>query len=173
MERDFSSPQPGEYALYTIDYISLVLDGRLLTHLADGLQQIEAFVAALPPEKLTAPHAPGEWTVQDVLLHILDTERVFAYRALCLARGEQQALPGFEQDDYAALAGANAREITELLDEYRAVRAASVALLRSLPDEVLLRAGTASQNPLSVRAAAYIIAGHERYHLRSLRENYG
>jgi uncharacterized protein (TIGR03083 family) len=174
MDRFFPRPEPGEYTPHSIDYISLVPeDGRILAHLEEGIAEVDAFVRALAPERLTTPHAAGEWTVQDVLQHVIDNERVFAYRALRIARGDTTPLPGYEQDPFAAAAGANERTLDDILEEYRAVRAASIALLRSLPDEALSRAGTASEHPLTVRAAAYIIAGHELYHLRSLRENYG
>jgi hypothetical protein len=109
----------------------------------------------------------------DVLQHVIDNERVFAYRMLRIARGDQTPLPGYEQDDYAAAADASARTLDDLLTEYRAVRAASIALLRGLDEAVLQRCGIISGGPLSVRAAAYVIAGHELYHLRSILENYG
>ena len=174
MDRVFPRPQPGEYTPHSIDYISLVPDdGRILAHLEAGISEVEAFVSTLPPYRLTTPHAPGEWSVQDVLQHVIDNERVFAYRALRIARGDTTPLPGYEQDPFAEAAAANDRPMHDLLEEYRAVRAASITLLRSFTDETLSRAGTASDHPLTVCAAAYIIAGHELYHLRSLRENYG
>ena len=174
MERVFSRPQPSEHFLNALDYISLVPeDGLLLQHMESGLAQVEAFVRALPPERLTAPHAPGEWTVQDVLQHIADNERIFAYRMLRIARGDTTTLPGYDQDPYAATAGANKRDLDDLLEEYRAVRRASITLLRSLPDNALTLSTAANGHELTARAAAYIVVGHELYHLRSLRENYG
>ena len=174
MDRVFPRPQPGDYTPHSIDYISLVPeDGRLLAHLEASIADVEAFVRAFPPHRLTTPHTIGEWTVQDVLQHVIDNERVFAYRALRIARGDTTPLPSYEQDPFAEAAGANSRDIEDLMDEYRAVRAASIALLRSIPDGAFSRAGTASDHPLTVSAAAHIIAGHELYHLRSLREDYG
>ena len=128
---------------------------------------------ARPLAELTTPHAAGEWTVQDVLQHIADNERVFAYRLLRIARGDTTVLPGYDQEPYAEEAGANNRTIDDLLDEYATVRWASIALLRSLPDEVMQRCTNANGHMLSARAAAYIFVRHELYHLRSLRENYG
>jgi uncharacterized damage-inducible protein DinB len=174
MDRHFPPPQPGEYIPYTIDYISLVPeDGRVLRCLAEGLEHVEAFVAGLSREQLTTPHLAGEWTIQDVLQHVADSERIFSYRLLRFARGDTTDLPGYDQEPYAAAAGANERAISDLLAEYRAVRASTVALLGGLSDEALERRGTQNGVTVSVRAIAYIIAGHELYHLRSLRENYG
>ncbi|HLF76474.1 MAG TPA: DinB family protein, partial [Dehalococcoidia bacterium] len=154
-------------------YISLVPeDGAVLMHLASGVRGVEAFVRSLPPEKLTTPHAPGEWTVQDILQHIADTERVFSYRALRIARGDKTVLPGFDQDDYAANANANARDLDDLLEEFQAVRRASIALISSFSDELLLRRGSWSGGPLSVRGAVYIITGHPLYHIASIFQNY-
>jgi hypothetical protein len=111
--------------------------------------------------------------VQEVLSHMLDTERIFAYRALRIARKDYTDLPGFEQDDYVPYSGANNRSLDAMLDEFGAVRAASLTLFSSFEDAAWERVGSASKNPLSVRAAGYIIAGHALYHLHSLKENYG
>ena len=167
-------PSPGEYRDYAIAYVSLVPeDGQIVDHLEAGGRRFEAWLRAYPASQLTTPHAPGEWTPLDVLLHVMDTERVFAYRALCLARGETVSLPGFEQDAYAAAGKANARSLNELIDEYRAVRTATIALVQSFDEGALNRYGTADGQPLSVRAVTYMLAGHELFHLRSLGENYG
>jgi DinB family protein len=174
MSRSIPRPMPGEYAGYTTDYITLVSnDEPVLDQLETNAKRYEALMRAYPASALRTPHAPGEWTLLDVLQHVIDNERVFAYRALRIVRGDQTPLPGYEQDDYAAAAGANARDLENLLAEYRAVRAASIALLGSLDDASLGRRGMASGSPLSVRAAAYVIAGHELYHMRSILENYG
>ena len=174
MAHRISKPEDGEYAGYMSAYISLVGDdGLILEQLATNARRYEALMRAYPAECLAKAHAPGEWTLLDILQHVIDNERVFAYRALRIARGDATPLPGYEQDAYASAANANARELEDLLDEYRAVRAASMALLRALGETVLQRRGSASDNPLSVRAAAYVIAGHELYHIRSILENYG
>ena len=173
MNRVFSRPQPSEHFSDAFAYVSLVpQDGRLLQHMEDGLARVEAFIRTLPLERLTTPHAPGEWTVQDVLQHIADNERIFAYRLLRIARGDTTTLPGYDQEPFASSAGANDRTLDDLWDEYTSVRRASIALLRSLPDEALARSTDANGHELTARAAAYIIVGHELYHLRSLRENY-
>jgi len=174
MNRHLPPPQSGEYVPYTIDYISLVPDdGFALEHLADGVRQVEAFVNGFSAEGLIAPHAPGEWSIQDVLQHVADSERVFSYRLLRFARGDTTDLPGYDQEPYAVAANANGRSIADVLTEYRAVRASTIALIASLSDEALVRRGTQNGVSVSVRAIVYVIVGHELYHLRSLRENYG
>ncbi len=144
-----------------------------LQALTDGRDHLNALLSEWPPERWDFRYAPGKWSVKEILLHLIDSERVFAYRALCIARGEQTPLPGFEQDDYVPLSGAEGRSPESLLEEYRAVREATLSLFRHLPEESLTRIGKASDNPLSARAAAWIIAGHEVHHLRVIEERYG
>jgi len=117
-------------------------------------------------------YAEGKWTLKEVLLHMIDTERVFAYRAMCIARGEQQNLPGFSENSYTANGNADAREMTNLLEEYQAVRMGSICLLRSLTTEQADKLGSANGRPVSVRALAYMTAGHELHHLHILKERY-
>lgn len=166
-------PEPGEYAAYGIVYVNEVPDGgQPLQMMQDNLKVIEDLVRSFPPERLTTPHAPGEWTVQEILGHIIDTERVFAYRALRFARDDKANLPGFDQDAFVPQSGANERTLDDLLEEYRAVRQASLTLFSHLSDEALARVGSASGNPTTARAMAYFIAGHEQHHIKSIRENY-
>ncbi len=166
-------PQPSEYAPYASAYISqLPDDGRVLQHLRDNLASTLTFIRSFPVEKTGWAHRDGEWTIKEILIHISDTERIVAYRALRIARGDETPLAGFEQDGYVPLSGANARALESILTEYTAVRNATLALFESLDEPAWLRQGTASNNPLSVRAAAYFIAGHELHHVASIRENY-
>jgi hypothetical protein len=172
--KNISKPQPGESAPYTADYIACVPDDdQVLQHLVDDQAALKDYLTSLPAAKLTTPHKAGEWTVQEVLGHIIDTERIFSYRALRIARNDQTELPGFEQADYVPYSGANARTLDDLLAEFASVRAASLSLFNSFDDAAWERAGRASGHPLTVRAAVYIVAGHARYHLRSIQENYG
>lgn len=166
-------PEPGEYAPYAIMYIGLLPDdGLVLRHMENNLAVVKALVDSLPEERLTTPFAPGEWTIKEILVHIIDDERIYAYRALRFARNDQTELPGFEQDDYTAHSGANQRSLSSILEEYVAVRHATTTLFANLDDNALLRAGVANGHVMSVRAAAYHIAGHELHHLNSIRENY-
>jgi hypothetical protein len=172
--KTISKPLEGEHSPYYNRYIDLVPnDGLMLQHLRDNLVMILDHVRGLPEDKLTTPHAPDEWTVQDILAHLTDTERIFSYRALRIARNDTTSLPGFEQNDFAPYTGANSRSLDSMLEEYSSVRAASLTLFNSFDDAAWVRVGRASDTPMSVRAAAYIIAGHELYHLKSIKENYG
>ena len=171
--KHIQKPAEGEYAPYAIAYIDLVPnDGFVLQHLQDDIQMITDLFLAQTDEKLTTPCAPGEWTMKEILGHVTDTERIFAYRALRFARNDTIELPGFEQDDYVRYSGANARSIADLLEEFTAVRLATIALLNSLGEETWTKSGTANGHTLSVRAAAYIIAGHELHHIESIKRNY-
>ncbi len=169
-----SKPEVGEYAPYTIDYINLVPDdNNVLEHLETNVTIISDQVRTLPTDKLMTPHADGEWTVQDILVHVIDCERIFSYRALRIARGDTTDLPGYEQNPYAVAANANQRTLNDILTEYTAVRQASLSLFRSFDTSVMTNLAVASGNPTSVRALIYQVAGHELHHLNSIKENYG
>ncbi len=166
-------PPAGEYAPYAIMYIGLLPDDeRVLQHMQDNLQVVFDLVRSLPVEKLVHRWAAGEWTIKEILGHIIDDERIYCYRALRFARNDPTELPGFEQDDYVRYSGANERELEEILAEYTAVRQATITFFNSLADPALTRAGVANGHLMSVRAAAYHIAGHELHHLASIRQNY-
>ena len=166
-------PNEGEYAPYAIMYINLVPpDGLVTKHLQDNLKSTQEFIWSFPPKKLAVRWKAGEWTINEILVHILDTERIFAYRALRFARNDATALSGFEQDDYVPYSGANERTGAAILEEYVAVRQASLAFLNSLDEAALTRSGLVAGNNVSVRALAWMIAGHEIHHINSIRENY-
>lgn len=125
-------PLEGEYAPYTLEYISEVPDdGQVLKHLEDNFKRVKTLVQSLDADKLITPHEAGEWTVQEVLVHMIDTERIFAYRALRMARGDTTSLLGFEQDDYVATSKANQRTLDDILAEYDTVRQATLTLFHS------------------------------------------
>jgi uncharacterized damage-inducible protein DinB len=166
-------PKEGEYAPYTIMYISLLPDdGSVLTHLKENCASMKKFILSLPESKLLYRYAAGKWTIKETLVHIMDTERIFAYRALRFARNDTTALPGYEQNDYVPYSRANERSLTDIFQEYGAVREATLSLLESFTDEDFLRSGTANGNPASVRALAYQIAGHEMHHMKMIKERY-
>lgn len=166
-------PGAGEYAPYAIMYIGLLPDdGLVLKYLADNLKATEEFIRSLPAEKLGHRYAEGKWTVKEILAHISDDERIYAYRALRFARNDKTELPGFEQDDYAAHSGANERDIRDILKEFGTVRAATISLFEGFDSQALLRAGVANGTVMSVRAAAYHIAGHELHHLNLIKKHY-
>lgn len=117
-------------------------------------------------------YAPGKWTGRDILQHMIDTERILSYRALCIARGEAANLPSFEEDDYAAHAQGNQRSLEDLKAEWLALRISTLQLFRSFSDAMLLRTGTTSGRPMSTLALGFIVAGHQRHHFRVLEERY-
>jgi uncharacterized damage-inducible protein DinB len=166
-------PEPSEYPPYASIYVDLVPDGDILRLLAT---QVEDTVALLQPiEEHSAGelrYAPGKWTVKQVLGHVVDTERIFTYRALRTARGDATPMPGFEQDDYIRLGPFDHCSLADLLDEFRIVRAASITLYRKLTPESWMRRGVANQFPVTVRGLAYLTAGHELHHVKILRERY-
>ena len=139
----------------------------------DQLEIINALVVMLPEERLTTPWTPGEWTIKEALAHIIDDERIIAYRALRFARNDPALLPGFDQDLYARNSGANARKLSEILEELGYVRRATVAFFNSLEDEAFDRHGVMAEHKTTVRAIAYHIAGHGALHIESIKQNYG
>ncbi len=172
--RDIARPKVGEFPLYASMYIDLIPnEGQLLQHMVDNLEIVKQAINALPAEKLDVPHAEGEWTVKDILVHVIDDERIYAYRALRFARGDSTDLPGFDPDHFASTSNANQRTLNDIFAEYEAVRRSTILMLNSLDDEALICSGTANNNPVTVRALAYHIAGHELHHLYSIQEHYG
>ena len=167
-----SRPNPDEYFEYYGRYIALVPDGDVRDHLRTQLAETLALLSAVPDARADQAYGAGKWTLKEAILHMSDTERVFAYRTLRIARGDVTPLPGFEQDEWVPHSCANDRPLTSLLLEFASVRAATLALFDSLPAAAWLRKGTASGHAISTRALAYIAAGHERHHLAIIRERY-
>jgi uncharacterized damage-inducible protein DinB len=149
-------------------------DGRILEHLKENFQMVKEFIYSLPPEKLFYRYAADKWSIKEILVHIVDDERIYAYRALRFARNEQQNLIGFDQDEYAKYSQADARDLDNIFVEYEAVRNSTIALFNGLPEDSLTRMGhgTATANDATVRALAYHIAGHELRHMNIIRERY-
>lgn len=161
-----------EYGSYYKKYIDLVGTQDINDALEYGSSQMTKLVNNIPPNKYDFSYAPKKWTVKESLLHLIDTERIFAYRALRFARGDETALPGFDQDAYVPIAKGHQRSFSAIIKEYKSVRQASISLYKSFDEEMLQRIGTASNNPFSVRALGYIIAGHEIHHRNILKERY-
>lgn len=168
----YARPEASEYAPFYAAYVAAVPDGDLLDQLERQHEETAGVLAGVSEAQGDYAYAPGKWTLKEVLGHLADAERVFAYRALRFARGDPSPLASFDENVWAPNSGARERSVADLLDELRVVRAATLALFRHLPPEAPERRGTASGNPVSVRALAWIIAGHERHHLRILRERY-
>jgi len=166
-------PTPTEHIPYYEKYIALVPEGDVLQFMEGQIAEIRALAEAVSEAQAGSRYAPGKWSLREVLGHLIDVERIFAYRALCIARGETKPLNGIEQDDYAAQAEADRTSMKELSDEFANLRRANLAMLRRLSEEASRRIGTASDNPVSVRALTYIMAGHIPHHLQIVRERYG
>jgi hypothetical protein len=172
MSQCSSRPDADECSPYYFTYTQLVPDGDIIHTLQTQHADIHATLKHTSDAKASEYPAPGEWSIKQVIAHLSDTERLFSFRALWFARGEQAALPGMEPNPWVAITDANARAVDKLLAEFDQVRAATVSLFANLDPPAWQRRGTASDNLISVRALAWIIAGHELHHNRSLREAY-
>jgi hypothetical protein len=162
-------PESTEYAEFYGKYIARVPDGSLLDFLSRQLGDYRELFSGVSDDAASARPLPDKWSAKEILGHVCDTERVISYRALRFARGDTRELLGFEQDDFVREAHSNARPLADLISELESVRRASIALLGSLPKEAATRSGVANKNPVTVRALAYVIAGHAEHHLESLR----
>lgn len=161
-----------EFNPYYLPYIQLSANQDIVLGLKKNVISVVDFYQNIPSEKLEHAYAEGKWTPKDILLHIIDTERVFVYRAMRIARQDKTEMVGFEQDDYVDAGKANNRTINSLIEEYKAVRNATIVLFDSFSDEELKSIGKANGSPVSVRAIGYIITGHENHHNNVIRERY-
>jgi DinB superfamily len=169
-------PQPGEYAPYYDRYVSLVPKGDsgidILSTLDDQRRQTLLLLCGRTEADGDFRYAPGKWSLKEVLGHLNDTERIFSYRALRISRADKTPIEGFEQDDYVRNGPFGNTSLADLIEDYIAVRRATISLFRSLDEPAWSRRGTASNNEVTVRALAYIIAGHELHHRRIIEEKY-
>ena len=165
--------QPSEYASYYGAYIAQVSDEyALVEELEISVHRLVKFVREIPMDKFDYSYAEGKWTIKDILLHLIDAERIFAYRALRFARNDKTELPGFDENNYVDEANANSRSIQDLLTELLVVRQSTLTLFKSFSEEQLLRIGVASNNPMSVRALGFVIIGHQNHHQKIFQERY-
>jgi uncharacterized damage-inducible protein DinB len=164
-------PQPNEYSTFAETYVASVPGTDVLELLAETKDVTYNLFSNMSDEKAMYAYAEGKWTLKQVLGHMIDTERTFAYRALCFSRNNIE-LPGFDQNVYVDNTDFNGRTIQSLADEYKATRESTLYLYRSFSDEQLLRGGIASGNPVTVRGLVYMTAGHEQYHLKLIKERY-
>lgn len=161
-----------EYSLFYATYINAVDDVDLLEGLENGLSQMVSFISSIPIEKLEFRYAEGKWTIKDLLLHLIDAERIFAYRALRIGRGDKTPLAGFEENTYVIHAMANSRSIESLLKEFQLVRNSTLELFKNFSEEQLAYFGTSSDTLISVRAIGFIISGHQNHHIKVIKERY-
>jgi hypothetical protein len=175
MQTTIAIPRPGadEHIAYYSAYIAQVPGDDALPVLASHLESWQPALRRLTDTQALHRYAPGKWSVKEVLNHLSDGERVFAYRALRFARADATPVPGFDENAWVPAAGSDRRPVAELVDELVAVRAASVALFRSLEPAAMARMGTANGHPISVRALVWIVAGHAIHHQAILRDRYG
>lgn len=165
-------PDETEYLPYYGRYISLVPEGDILALLNKQSDETLALLRSIPESQAEFRYAPDKWSIKELVGHVIDSERIFAYRALRFARNDQTPLPGYEQDDYIRNASFNDYPLVELASEFESVRSSTLSLFKHLSDEAWHRRGVANDAEASVRALAYIIAGHELHHREILRNRY-
>jgi uncharacterized damage-inducible protein DinB len=163
-----------EYAPYFEQYMQLVSkdEKSIIENLVASQKVFDDVLRNLPVEKHNFSYAEGKWTIKELIQHIIDTERVFSYRALCFARNDNTSLPGFDQDVFVENDNANDRNYYDLLNEMEVLRKSSIKLFKSFCNEALLRVGVASNNKISVRALGYLFSGHQMHHLNIIKERY-
>ena len=169
---DMTRPGTNEYASYYEGYVSKVPEGDILAVMRSESERMAELLSALSPEQADHRYEAGKWSVKEVVGHIIDTERMFGYRAHCFAREDPAPLPGFEQDDYARSSNAGSRSMQELVEELRAVSQSNLAFFGGLDEEMWTRRGMASGCAFTVRALAYILVGHELHHRGVLESRY-
>ena len=165
-------PEPSEYAPYYERYISLVPGNDIIGTLESQRRQMMLLLCGRDEVEGDLRYAPEKWSVKEVLGHVCDTERIFAYRSLRISRGDRTPIEGFEQDGYVQNGPFGTRPLAEIIDDYLAVRRATLTLFRNLQEEAWTRRGIANKNEVSVRAIAYTLAGHELHHRKILEEKY-
>jgi hypothetical protein len=166
-------PESTEYAAYYEKYIGLVTETDVVEALAAQLEEMLAFLRRVPESQGDVRHPPYTWTVKEVINHLTDGERVFSYRALRFARGDTTPLAGFDENAYVPAAECGRLSLTDVVSEFEAVRRATLWLFRHFPEAAWTRTGRANDNPVSVRALAYILVGHARHHTAILRQRLG
>jgi len=161
-----------EYVSYQRIYLDLVPNKPLIDTLEDALQEFVAFFNGIDAEKLNYSYQEGKWTIKELMLHVVDTERIFQYRALRFARADKTDLPGFSENDFVSNSNANDRSLTSLLDEFVVLRKSTISLFETFSEDTLLKIGISGGNTMSVRAAGYLIIGHQKHHVNIVKQRY-
>lgn len=171
--KKIAKPTYTEHAMYYEQYIQKIDESKsILDQLKETSKWLETILLTFSDEELCKPYAEGKWSLKDLLVHIIDCERVFVYRAMRFARNDKSSLPFFDENEFAKEAQANKIPIKKLLKEYKTTRQATIAFFNNLPLNVMKRAGIASSFTMSVRACAWIICGHEQHHISVMKEKY-
>ncbi len=165
-------PASTEYAHYYSDYVGLVAKGNVLDTLTSQMHEIFTLINTIPGDKALFAYQTGKWTIKEIIGHLIETERVFSYRALCFSRGDNSELPGMDQDLWMENNNYSSRTLSNLSNEYLAVRVATIHLFKNMTKQMISRKGVASGVEFTVRAIAFIIAGHETHHLNIIKEKY-
>lgn len=161
-----------EYVPYQKIYLDLVPDTPLIKALEDTLQEFVVFFKGIDTEKLSYSYQEGKWTIKELMLHVIDTERIFQYRALRFARVDKTDLAGFSENDFVATSNAGGRDLPSLLDEFVTLRKSTISLFESFSEDALLKIGVSGGNTMSVRAAGYLIIGHQKHHINVVKHRY-
>lgn len=161
-----------EYVPYQRIYLDLVSNNPLISSLEDTLQEFVAFFKGIDTEKLNYSYQEGKWTIKELMLHVVDTERIFQYRALRFARADKTDLAGFSENDFVSNSNSSGRSLTSLLNEFTTLRKSTISLFESFSEETLLKIGVSGGNTMSVRAAGYLIIGHQKHHVNIVKQRY-
>lgn len=167
-----SKPQQGEYPAYCEGYNNYIRNNNLIKVLEDSILNFQSIVTGIPEGKENFRYAPEKWSIKEVIGHIIDTERVLAYRVLCIARGEQYEMPGFDENAFVENANTGQRTMYDLVHEFSLVREANILMFKSFNDEILSRKGIANKHTVSVKGLIFMIAGHELHHLNVIKTKY-
>jgi len=166
-------PADSEYAPFFRTYVNLVPEDDILPVLETQVDRLRVVIAAVTPDRETFAYAPSKWTIRQVIGHLADAERVFGFRAFCFSRGDHSPLPGFEENAYVEQSRSRDEPIAQLVEDFGLVRRANLSVLRVLGESQWSRSGVANEKAITVRALAYVMAGHVRHHVRVLEERYG
>ena len=161
-----------EYVPYQKLYLDLVPNKPLISVLEVALQEFIVFFKGIDVEKLSYSYQEGKWTIKELMLHVIDTERIFQYRALRFARADKTDLAGFSENDFVSTSNANGRDLTSLLNEFVTLRKSTISLFESFSTDALLTIGVSGGNTMSVRAAGYLIVGHQKHHINIVKQRY-
>jgi len=161
-----------EYVPYQKLYLDLVPDTPLINALEDALQGFVVFFKGIDAEKLSYSYQEGKWTIKELMLHVIDTERIFQYRALRFARADKTDLAGFSENDFVSTSNANDRDLPSLLDEFVTLRKSTISLFETFSEDTLLKIGVSGGDAMSVRVAGYLIIGHQKHHVNIVKQRY-